>query len=87
MMRKILIVAALAGTVVAASPAFAGGWGGWNDGRGKPGHSSSGGHSTSGGHSSTSSGATPVPEPGMLGLLGAGLLGLAYARRRAVKRG
>ncbi|MEO0033156.1 MAG: hypothetical protein RIS94_2914 [Pseudomonadota bacterium] len=32
---------------------------------------------------STSTGGTPVPEPGMLGLFGAGLIGLALARRRA----
>lgn len=47
--------------------------------------STSGGHtsstSTSGGHTSTSSG-TQVPEPGALGLLGAGLLGLGFATRR-----
>jgi hypothetical protein len=36
--------------------------------------------STSGG--STSTGGTPVPEPGMLGLFGAGIIGLALARRR-----
>ncbi|GEO00601.1 hypothetical protein NSE01_24330 [Novosphingobium sediminis] len=36
--------------------------------------------STSGG--STSTGGTPVPEPGMLGLFGAGIVGLALARRR-----
>ena len=35
---------------------------------------------TSGG--STSTGGTPVPEPGMLGLFGAGIVGLALARRR-----
>lgn len=31
---------------------------------------------------STSTGGTPVPEPGMVGLLGAALAGLAFARRR-----
>lgn len=31
---------------------------------------------------STTSGGTPVPEPGMLGLFGAGIVGLALARRR-----
>lgn len=36
--------------------------------------------STSGG--STTSGGTTVPEPGMLGLFGAGIIGLALARRR-----
>ncbi|SLJ87971.1 cistern family PEP-CTERM protein [Novosphingobium mathurense] len=32
--------------------------------------------------SSSSSGGTPVPEPGMIGILGLGLAGLAFARRR-----
>lgn len=31
---------------------------------------------------STSTGGTPVPEPGMVGLLGAAMVGLAFARRR-----
>lgn len=42
--------------------------------------STGGGSTTSGG--STSTGGTPVPEPGMLGLFGAGIIGLAMARRR-----
>lgn len=41
--------------------------------------------STSGGTSGGSSGGTAVPEPGMLGMLGVGLLGLAYARRRKAR--
>ncbi|MFC3671723.1 PEP-CTERM sorting domain-containing protein [Novosphingobium pokkalii] len=39
--------------------------------------------STSGGSTTSSStGGTDVPEPGMLGLMGAGLAGLAFVRRR-----
>ncbi len=34
------------------------------------------------GGGSTSTGGTPVPEPDMLGLFGAGIVGLALARRR-----
>ena len=51
------------------------------------GSSTSGGGSTttSGGGTSTSSGSTQVPEPGMLGMMGMGLLGLAYARRRKAR--
>ena len=33
----------------------------------------------------TSSGGTDVPEPGMIGLMGLGALGLAFARRRRAK--
>ena len=36
----------------------------------------------SGTMTSTSTGGTPVPEPGMIGLLGFGLIGVAFARRR-----
>ncbi|MBB3356387.1 MULTISPECIES: cistern family PEP-CTERM protein [unclassified Novosphingobium] len=38
--------------------------------------------STSSSSTSSSSGGTPVPEPGMLGLFGAGVIALAFARRR-----
>lgn len=50
---------------------------------GVPGISSASGAGTL---SSTTSGGTPVPEPGMLGLFGAGVIGLAFARRRPFAR-
>lgn len=49
------------------------------------GGSTSGGTTTSGGGGGSSSGGTDVPEPGMLGIMGMGLLGLAYARRRKAR--
>ena len=41
---------------------------------------------TSGGSSGGSSGGTSVPEPGVLGMMGLGLIGLAVARRRKTRR-
>ena len=45
--------------------------------------------SSSSSSSGGSGGATPVPEPGMAGIMGLALLGLAYGRRRnaIAKRG
>ncbi|MDF8335430.1 PEP-CTERM sorting domain-containing protein [Novosphingobium cyanobacteriorum] len=37
---------------------------------------------TSGGTTSSTTGGTDVPEPGMLGMMGLGFIGLAVARRR-----
>ena len=42
---------------------------------------------TSSGSTGGSTGGTPVPEPGMIGLFGLGLIGLALARRRQAPRG
>ena len=41
---------------------------------------------TTSGSTSGSTGGTPVPEPGMIGLFGLGLIGLALARRRQTPR-
>ena len=87
-MKKTLTVLAALSTLAIASPAMAT-WGG-----------SSGGWSSSGGgckrncNTSTSTGSTStgstssgnqVPEPGMLGMAGAGLIGLAVLRRRKAR--
>lgn len=47
----------------------------------------SGGTTTTSGGTTTSSssGGTAVPEPGMLGMMGMGLVALAYARRRKTR--
>ena len=42
---------------------------------------------TSSGSTGGSTGGTPVPEPGMIGLFGLGLIGLAMTRRRQAPRG
>jgi len=84
MLRKSAIIAVAIGCLGIASPAFAGG-----TTSGDLSSSTSGGpdcppgttSSSSGGSTSTSSG-TQVPEPGMLGLAGLGLMGLGTIRMR-----
>lgn len=66
MNRKIILASVLAAATVVSAPALAWGW------KPKPPSSSS----------SSSGGSKPVPEPGMLGLMGAGLAGLVLVRRR-----
>jgi hypothetical protein len=87
--KKLALVALATGALGMAAPANAWGWnwGGSTSGWGgstSGGHSStSGGHSsTSGGHTTTSSGGTAVPEPGMLGMFGLGLVAIGFARTR-----
>ncbi|PEQ11185.1 hypothetical protein B2G71_18005 [Novosphingobium sp. PC22D] len=51
------------------------------------GGSTGGSTTTSGGSTTTGgSGGHPVPEPGMLGMMGLGFIGLAAARRRRPRR-
>lgn len=101
MIRKTLLAATLAAgsMMIAAAPAHATwNWGDWGKGGGKGhthycgcGHKTCGGSSggSSGGSTSSSggstSGGTQVPEPGMVGILGLGLIGMAYARRRRAR--
>ena len=95
MLRKVLISAIAMGAMAVSVPAAAGGnksssggcyfscgggsTSGWNKPR-KPRYPSG----SNGG--SSSSGGTQVPEPGMLGLAGAGLMGLGFIRLRRRKR-
>lgn len=97
MIRKALLTASLAAglamTVTAPAHATWGSykpgckWGKSCGGGSTSGGSTSGG-STSGGSTSggSTSGGTKVPEPGMLGLMGVGLVGLAVARRKGARK-
>jgi hypothetical protein len=75
MKRTIILLTALAAGAAIASPALA--WGA------RGGSVYYGSSSTSGG--STTSGGTQVPEPGVLGIMGLGLIGLGLARRRKAR--
>ncbi|HZF46349.1 MAG TPA: PEP-CTERM sorting domain-containing protein [Sphingomonadaceae bacterium] len=84
MLRKVLISTVVFGALAASAPAMAGNWGSTSGGwpKPKPPTSSTSGGSSSGG---STSGGTQVPEPGMLGMAGAGLIGLAVIRNRRRK--
>ena len=89
--RKTLLAASLAvGSLMTFSAPAHATWGGWYHthycgcGHQTCGSTSGGSTSTSGG--STSSGGSEVPEPGVVGLLGLGLIGVGYARRRRTHR-
>lgn len=79
MLKKTAIALALASSISVSTPSYAGGWWGGSSGGGckwRCGSSSSGG--STGGHQ--------VPEPGMLGMFGLGLVGLALARRHRSRK-
>ncbi|MCB5424444.1 PEP-CTERM sorting domain-containing protein [Altererythrobacter sp. CC-YST694] len=80
MLRKALISTFVLGALAASSPALAGNWGSPSGSWGKPKPPAS---STSGG---STGGGTQVPEPGMLGMAGAGLIALAVIRNRRRKQ-
>ena len=76
MMRKMILLTGLAASLSAAAPAFAFGPGTWYGGS-----SSSAPQPTS----SPATGGPKVPEPGVLGLMGSTLFGLAVASRRRTR--
>ena len=88
MLRKILISAVALGAFAVAAPALAGNYGGSTSGWNKPKPPKYPSSSTSSGNTSTSGG-TKVPEPGMLGMAAAGLIGIGaiqLRRRKLAKR-
>lgn len=87
MLRKTFIATAVLTGLAIATPATASGWGGST--------SSSGGcrkncgtttTTSTSGNTTTTSGGTKVPEPGMLGIAGVGLIGLGLIRRRRAQK-
>lgn len=90
MLRKALISAVALGTFAIAAPAMAGNYGGSTSGWTKPKPPKYPTSSTSSGNTTTStSGGTKVPEPGMLGMAAAGLIGIGaiqLRRRKLAKR-
>ncbi len=100
MLRKTVYSIAAVSALVIATPAMAthfhkpgcghypgsstsSSWGGGKDPSSSTGGNTTGGNTTGG---STSSGGTQVPEPGMLGMVGAGLMGLGFIRLRRRKK-
>lgn len=74
MNRKIVLLSALAAGAIVATPAMATGW--------KPKPKPPTTSTSTGGTTTSTGGSTKVPEPGVLGLMGAGLIGLGLARKR-----
>lgn len=73
MKRKTVLLTAVAASMAVTTPAMA--WIKWPSQPRPPSTSSSGGNGSTGG-------STQVPEPGMLGMMGAALIGLSLVRRR-----
>jgi hypothetical protein len=87
MLRKAMIASAALIGLAVATPASAGGWGGSSTSSSSGGCGRHCGSTTSTSGGSTTSGGTQVPEPGMLGIAGAGLIGLGLIRRRRATKG